>query len=152
MKEGKIIFRKFRRTDIDEIYNLLNNLSDESKKFFHPHPFDKKTLEEIYNAKKDHYFVLIFGEKIIGYSFLRLFGYEIPSYGGCIHKDYQGKGYGKMLTKLTVDKAKEIGYKKVILKVYKNNSAAFNTYKKTGFDIINDLKETNEWKMEKILK
>ena len=149
MTEKELIFREVNKNDIDELCILLNKLSEKSKQFFRPHPFDKKSLKTIHSSGKDHYFVMIYKNKIIGYSFLRLFGYEIPSYGGCIHQKYQGKGFGKKLTEWTVDKSRELGYKKVILKVYKDNNAAFNMYKKEGFKVTNDLKETNEWKMEK---
>lgn len=152
MNDQGLVFRDFKKSDVDEVYTLLNSLSKESKKFFHPHPFDKKSLEGNCNSNSDHYYVMTYKNKIIGYSFLRLFGYEIPSYGGCIHEKYQGQGFGKKLTDYTVEKAKELGYKKIILKVYKNNSAAFNVYKKVGFEIIDDLKETDEWKMEIKLK
>lgn len=146
--ENNIIFRDISRNDVDQLYGLLNGLSSQAKFFFHPHPFEKKALTQICNGKKDHYFVIAIGKKIIGYSFLRLLGYKIPSYGGCIHNDFQNQGFGTKLADLTINKAKEFGYKKVILKVYKNNKFAFNTYKTIGFKIVEDLKDTNEWKME----
>jgi len=142
-----IVFRDIEKKDADEIYVFLNGLTDKEKSFFHPHPFDKKTIEEICSSKKDHYFVMTLGDKIIGYSFLRLFGYEVPSFGCCIRNEFQGKEYGKLITKLTIDTAKELGYKKIILKVYKDNIAAFKLYKKSGFGIVDKNKDTNEFKM-----
>ncbi len=89
--------------------------------------------------------------KIIGYSMLRLFGYKIPSFGCCVRTGYGGKGYGSMLTSWTVEKAKAMGYTKVILKVHKNNTIAFQMYKKIGFSITGEIPEKNEIIMEKIL-
>ena len=152
MINKRLDLRKFEKSDIEEVYKLLNDLSNESKKFFHPHDFSREKLKEIYSSGKDHYFVMTCDKKIIGYSFLRLFGYEIPSYGGCIDQDYHGKGFGTLLTKSTIEKAQKLGYKKVILKVYKSNTRAFNVYKKLGFKIVELLEDTDELKMERSLK
>jgi RimJ/RimL family protein N-acetyltransferase len=150
-KKNKIDFRPINENDTDEIYELLNELTDQAKYFFHPHLFDKKTIEAICISKKDHYFVMTMNGNIIGYSMLRLFGYEIPSFGCCIRTGYIGKGYGLMLTSWTVETAKELGYKKVILKVHNENTIAFQMYKKIGFTVVGEIPEKHEIKMEKPL-
>lgn len=86
--------------------------------------------------------------KIIGYSFLRLFGYEIPSFGIVVRRDYYGKGCGATLTKWTIEKAKKLGYKKVILKTYKENIPAQKIYEKIGFKIIGETKDKSQYKLE----
>jgi ribosomal protein S18 acetylase RimI-like enzyme len=154
MKKQKntISFRPVDKNDIEDLFALLNELSTDAKKFFHPHLFDKKTITEICLSVKDHYFVMILDGKIIGYSMLRLFGYKIPSFGCCIRKGYGDKGYGSMLTAWTINKANDLGYEKVILKVHKDNNFAVQMYKKVGFTIIGEIPEKNEMKMEKQLK
>ena len=52
-KEGSIIIRTFEDRDVDELYGLLQQLSENDKRFFHPHSFDLKTLREICNSKKE---------------------------------------------------------------------------------------------------
>ena len=42
-------------------------------------------------------------------------------FGDIIKSDYSRKNYGKILIKWTIEKAKELGYKKIILKTYKEN-------------------------------
>lgn len=147
-KEESIIIRTFEDRDVDELHGLLQQLSENDKRFFHPHSFDLKALREICNSKKDHYFIMALGEKIIGYSFLRLFGYEIPSFGCCIRDGYENKGYGTILTRWTINKAKELGYNKVILKTYKENISAQKIYKKTGFKIIGETEDKKQYQME----
>jgi RimJ/RimL family protein N-acetyltransferase len=141
-------FRSINEKDIDELYNLLNNLSWTAKKFFHPHSFDKNTITEICSSKKDHYFVMTVNGVICGYSFLRLFGFTIPSFGCCIRSGYEKRGYGTKLTRWTIQKAKEIGYKKIMLHVYKDNIIALNIYEKSGFTTINENINKNELQME----
>jgi ribosomal protein S18 acetylase RimI-like enzyme len=150
-KNNSLKFRSLNQCDVDELFDFFNDLNDEAKLFFHPHEFDKNNLIDLCLSKKDRYFVMCLDDKIIGYSMLRLFGFDIPSYGCCIHPDFNGMGYGKELTRLTLETANKIGYNKVILKVNKNNKIAFNLYKKIGFKVVGENKETKEIKMEIIL-
>lgn len=146
--KGPFVFRRVKKSDINELYHLLNGLPADVRKFFHPHPFDLKTITELCSTKKDHYFVMEQNDTIIGYSFLRLFGYETPSYGCCIRNEYQRMGYGAVLTRETMKKAKELGYHRVILKVYKENIAAFKTYENIGFKIVGETDDKRQYKME----
>jgi len=141
-----LIFRSLIQKDIEEILEMLNNLSRKNKEFFHPHKFNIETLIDNLNSN-DHYFVLILENKIIGYSFLRLFGYKIPSFGCCIRKGYENKGYGALLTRWTINKAKDFGYSKVILKTYKENISAQKIYKKIGFKIIGETEDKEQYQM-----
>jgi RimJ/RimL family protein N-acetyltransferase len=148
IRECSLTFRIVNKNDVNELFILLNDLPANAKKFFHPHPFDKQTVTGICTSKKDYYYVMEENDKIIGYSFLRLFGYEIPSYGCCIRNEYQSEGYGTLLTKWTMKKAKKLGYEKVILKVYKTNCVALKMYKKIGFKIVGDTDDKKQYKME----
>jgi RimJ/RimL family protein N-acetyltransferase len=145
---ASIIIRTFEVRDVDELNELLLHLSEYDKKFFHPHSFDLEVLREICDSKKDHYFVMVLNNRIIGYSFLRLFGYKIPSFGCCIFNRYKNKGYGTILTRWTVNKAKELGYNKVILKTYKKNISAYKIYKNIGFEIIGETEDNKQFRME----
>jgi L-amino acid N-acyltransferase YncA len=148
---NEVEFRSITKNDADELYELLNTVSEEVKKFFHPHKFDKKTLTQICSSTKDHYFVLTINKKIIGYSMLRFFGYNIPSFGICIRNGYEHKGYGRLMTEKTIQKALQLGYKEVILTIHKENVRAMHLYIKTGFDITLRNPKTGEIKMKKSL-
>jgi len=147
-KNGSIFIRSIKEDDARELYDFLNNLDKKTKDFFHPHPFDLKTITDICKSKKDHYFVMFSKNKLLGYSFLRLFGYKIPSFGIAIRKGYTKKGYGTILTKWTIEKAKKLGYKKVILKTYKDNISAQKVYEKLCFKIIGETEDKKQYKME----
>lgn len=142
-----LYLRSFEKNDINHVLNILQNLSEKNKNFFHPHDFDLETLNENINSD-DHYFVLTHDNDIVGYSLLRLFGYETPSFGCCIKKGFENKGYGTLITKMTIEKAKDLGYNKVILKTYKKNISAQKIYKKLGFKKIGETKDKKQYKME----
>jgi len=50
-----------------------------------------------------------------------------------VHQDYRNFGIGTTLTRLTLDKAKELGYKTVWLTVSVTNFIALRLYLKVGF-------------------
>lgn len=142
------LIRDIQEADAKELFDLLDSLDTKTKSFFHPHPFDFNAICDICKSKQDHYFVMVLDNHIIGYSFLRLFGYEVPSFGIVIKKGFTGKGYGAILTKWTVDKARALGYKKVILKTYKENLRAKKLYEKIGFKIFGVTEDKKQYVME----
>lgn len=146
--EKSVFFRDIKEKDIIDLFEFLNELDNNTKRFFHPHSFDMETITDICKSKKDHYFVMFLDNTLIGYSFLRLFGYETPSFGCCIRNGYEHKGYGTIITKLTIEKAKELGYNKIILKTYKENISAQKIYKKLGFKAIGETEDGKQYKME----
>jgi RimJ/RimL family protein N-acetyltransferase len=150
-KEDSIIIRDINENDAMDLFKFLSDLNEKTKSYFHPHSFDLKTIDDICKSEKDHYFVMFFNSKLIGYSFLRLFGYKIPSFGVIIKNHFTGKGYGTILSKWTIDKAREFGYNKVILKTYKDNISARKVYEKLGFKINGETKDKKQLKMELIL-
>jgi RimJ/RimL family protein N-acetyltransferase len=143
-----LLIRKINKNDAVELFNMMNDTDKKIKNFFHPHEFDEGTIKNICESENDHYYVMIKNKKIIGYSFLRLFGYEIPSFGIFIKKEFTRKGYGTYLTKWTIEKARNIGYQKVILKTYKKNIHAQKVYEKIGFKIIGETDDKKQYKME----
>jgi len=150
-KEKNIFIREIKKEDVKDLYDFLDNIDDKTKEIFHPHSFNMNTITEICNSIKDHYFLMFLNENLIGYSFLRLFNTQIPSFGIIIKKTHSGKGYGTFLTDWTVEKARQLGYDKVILKTYKNNIVAKKIYEKIGFKIIGETKDKKQYKMEKIM-
>ena len=147
LEKGWVI-RDIQQTDARELFDLLNGLDMKTKSFFHPHSFDFDTICDICKGKQDHYFVMVLESKIIGYSFLRLFGYKIPSFGIVIKNGFSGKGYGTILTQWTVDKARALGYEKVILKTYKKNLLAKRLYEKIGFKTVEVTEDNRQFLME----
>jgi RimJ/RimL family protein N-acetyltransferase len=86
-------------------------------------------------------FTAIDGEgKVVGHIMLR---YPDPSktvirLGFVIVDDQlRGKGYGKQMLQLAIQKAKnEFGAKKITLGVFDNNPSAFHCYESVGFKVI----------------
>lgn len=129
--------RKLRKTDFEKLYEFFLSLSERTKYFFHPHPFDRKTAEKLCKEKDKNTerFIAIIDEKIVGYGFLWNLNTDFPSLGICIRDGFQGKGIGKRLMEYLINFAKRKNKKGLCLTVYRDNERAFNLYKKFGFEI-----------------
>lgn len=84
-----------------------------------------------------HTYFLMCGEKIIGRSEIRReLNAELENKGGHIGADIRRserkKGFGTLILKLTLEKAKELGLEKVLLSCDKNNVASAKTIEKCG--------------------
>ena len=64
----------------------------------------------------------------------------------CIHPDYQGKGLGTKFVKHITEMLKNLGCKKIKLRVSMQNTAAIKMYEKCGFENIGqDFNFELEW-------
>lgn len=142
--------KKIESKDKNKLIKFFEDLENNSiiKEFFHPHPFNKSYAEKISGYKgKDFYFIALDKINIIGYAMLRGWddGYEIPSFGICIHPDSQGRGVGRKMTEYAIDYCKKKKSPKLMLKVYKNNNAAYKLYKGLNFYFTDETKDKKQW-------
>ena len=110
---------------------------DEYKLDFHPHPFSAEYAKKISgHTGRDLYFaVLKDSADMVGYGMLRGWdeGYEIPSIGLCILKQFQGMGIGNLLLNFLEAVARFNECKKVMLKVRKGNNVARTLYERREY-------------------
>lgn len=76
-------------------------------------------------------------ESIIGTSWMTFDGRRIHLHHIGVLPEYQNKGYGKLLTRKSLEFAKEKGYQ-IKLEVKDNNVKAIEIYKKLGFRRLGD--------------
>ena len=81
--------------------------------------------------------VLEINKKIIGTSWMTFDGRRIHLHHIAVLPEYQNKGYGKLLTKKSIEFAKQKGYQ-IKLEVHKNNKKAIRIYKNLGFKYLGD--------------
>ena len=78
-KDNRIAFiRRLQLNDLDNLYNYLQNLSDETKRRFGPHKFDRESLTEFYESDMNLGYIALESETnhIIAYSIIK------PTYKG----------------------------------------------------------------------
>ena len=117
-----------------EFFRALKRAGDD--KYFHPHPLtDEEAKRRAHYSGKDLYYVLVEGDKVLGYGILRGWdeGYEAPSLGIVIHPAVRGMGLGKLFMHFLHAAARRRGASKIRLKVYPDNTTAVTMYQELGY-------------------
>ena len=107
-----------------------------SEAYFHPHPLTDEAANQLAHYRgEDLYYLLVDGGSILAYGMLRGWdeGFEVPSLGIVVSPACRGKGLGELLMKFLHSAARSKGAKKIRLKVYKANLAAYKLYEKLGY-------------------
>ncbi len=85
----------------------------------------KKFLKYL-KKSKDSYFIIKIDGKIAG-------SFNIKNGYLGLYKNPNLRGFGKIILKTALNLAKEMGFKKVYLEVFRSNKKAVSLYKKEGF-------------------
>jgi len=135
-----IAVRLLAPTDAAALGDFLAAAHDHAPtaELFHPHPLTREFAVELCGklpAIKDRYFALFVGDRVAGYAMLRGWdeGYQVPSFGICVHPALQNAGVGHLLTTFGIEESKRAGAEKMRLTVYKRNERAAHLYAKYGF-------------------
>lgn len=140
IEKEKITFRQFEDKDWQEMYDL-NILGLQSASTFTSDPekrkkFDKD-LENVranYLEKRGEFLLAIYDDKIVGMGALR----EVDKTTGEIKRmrtlpSLQGQGIGRMILEKLIDRARELGYRRLILDVNERAERARRLYESLGF-------------------
>ncbi|MCF0113936.1 MAG: GNAT family N-acetyltransferase [Erysipelotrichaceae bacterium] len=97
--------------------------------------------QEIFNGVY-HPFVVVEDDELVGFFVLRQpepksyrFGFIV------VDEAHRGKGYGKKVLALGLNKCKELKAKNISLGVFDNNPCAYHCYEKVGFRKIGAIKQ-----------
>lgn len=93
---GQFTLRMAAPADADPLAAFFAGQPEEAFKFFKPHAFDEKTLSKIIKNKAFLTFLVLDGEKIVGYFFLRCFVNGKSFKGYMVASAYRGKGIAKL--------------------------------------------------------
>lgn len=93
---GTFILRLAEPADAAPLATFFAEQPEEAFKFFKPHEFDEKTLSKIIRNKAFLTFLVLDGQKIVGYFFLRCFVNGKSFRGKIVDYRYRGKGIAKL--------------------------------------------------------
>ena len=103
---GQYTLRMAECADAAPLAEFFSEQPEESFEFFKPHAFDENTLAKIIRNKAFLTFLVLDGEKIVGYFFLRCFVNGKSFRGKIVDYRYRGKGIAKLqglaMTKISV--------------------------------------------------
>lgn len=128
--------RKVRLEDLDEVFEVLNELYDNKIKYDIFSKIYKEKLENI----NSYYIVAVEDNKIIGVLISeithQLHRTKKSSFieDLVVKKDYRNKGIGQLLIQEAIKYAKQIDCEVIELTCYIDNENAHRFYKRNGFE------------------
>lgn len=93
---GTYTLRVAGLADASALATFFAEQPEEAFKFFKPHAFDEKTLSKIIRNRAFLTFLVLDGEKIVGYFFLRCFVNGKSFKGYIVAAAYRGRGIAKL--------------------------------------------------------
>ncbi len=136
----QILYRRLEKKDNAEIAALIRKILEE---FHIDRPGTAYTdpatddLFSVFQASRSTYFIALDGDKVIGgcgiypTDGLPADCTELVKY--YVNSDYRGKGIGKSLMQLCIDRAKEEGYGRMYLETASELAGAIGLYERAGF-------------------
>ncbi|OWV05267.1 MULTISPECIES: GNAT family N-acetyltransferase [unclassified Fibrobacter] len=94
--------------DAPNLAKFFEEQPEEAFKFFRPHDFDEKSLKNIIRNKAFITFLVLSGETIVGYFFLRSFVNGKSFRGKIVDHRWQGRGIAKLMGKAATDVAQAL--------------------------------------------
>ncbi len=140
--------KKIVKKEVNKVYSFLK----ESGLFVRSVQRELYEFELLIKHNPDTCFVIEKDGEIIGSVFGAFNGRRAWIYHLCIHPEYQGKGYGKMLLRKTEEALKRKGATKILLGIFLDNLKIVPFYEKLGFKPMSDALtfEKDLWKEESI--
>ena len=135
-------------TNIGLLMDFLSANAKLKVEHFYPHPFTLDYFIYLLLKKtKDYYCMAIIDGKVVAYGLLRGWdeGYEIPSLGVAVDRDFRHRGLGRFLCTYLHMVARLRGATKIRLRVHVDNTNARSLYNSLGYVFsdtpVNDLYE-----------
>lgn len=161
LRDGRrALVRPLEPTDVEPLTTYFLGLSEDTRRRYGPHPFDRPTAEALCAAAGDPQttrFVAVLpepaGEAIIGYMILArtIWEGDVTRYGDALGDDcgclapsvadaYQSQGIGAQMAALVLSAARVPGLRRVILMggVQATNYRARRLYARLGFRRVGD--------------
>lgn len=102
-------FRTAKESDVKNLVNFFARQPEGAFEFFKPHEFDEKSIQKVIKNKAFLTFVVVSGNQIVGYFFLRSFVNGKSFRGKMVDKDWQGKGIAKLMGVAMTKIAQHVG-------------------------------------------
>ncbi|GAB4338833.1 MAG: hypothetical protein OHK0038_17730 [Flammeovirgaceae bacterium] len=166
-QQETFILRFLNENDSELLYSYFQNLSEQTKKRYAPHSFEKSVVEQICknistdnilrfiveNSEKHIIAYFLFKKGIFDYEHKRIWekGFDLPletslDFAPSIADKYQGSGLGKEIFRLCLDQLKSLKCSHLVLwgGVQKSNEKAVKYYQKLGFQVVNEFEHQGQ--------
>src|SRR5262249_18752190 len=146
---GSLQVRCLRADDGELLHRLFEGLSEQSKRWYRPHPpWDRPTADRLAAGSEGsddlRFLVRVDADgETRPVAFCGLFGLRRarPELGIGIVDEFHGKGVGQALMRHLVETARRLGKHRLYLTVDEDNLRARHVYDKTGFGLVRVIHE-----------
>lgn len=128
---SNFIIRETTMMDVKPLVKFFSEQPVDAYTFFKPHGFDEKSVEKIIRNKAFLTYVVIDGNSIVGYFFLRSFVNGKCFRGRMVSQTMQGKGLGKLMS-LAMGKIANHLNLRMYCSISPENYASMNSAKATN--------------------
>lgn len=131
--------RRFEEKDEEAVYNLHISALKQAGTFIDTPKSqeldqDLKNIEAIYINNNGEFFVTTVDDKVVGMGALCKVDDSTAEIKRMrVEPSLQGKGIGKLILDKLIEKARELGYKKLVLDVAEKQKGAQHLYESRGF-------------------
>lgn len=131
-----LTIRDASESDWQKIYELYNSLSPEDlyMRFFCFHKFSEEEAKRLVTSKDHITIVVEFNGKIIGEGSL----YNTGEFSLVVSPEFRGYGIGTKIVKTLIEKAKEMGLKRILFYTLRDNVPMIKIGKKLGFKFVDE--------------
>lgn len=124
-----ILLLKAEQKDIEKV------IAAHMKAFDDSYEESKSIIHNCFKSDIREQYLAVLNNEIIGVGSVNLEGEDVSIFGLGVLPEYRGKGYGKELLHLIVERLLERGRTEITIEVDSDNANALMLYKKTGFHI-----------------
>jgi hypothetical protein len=119
--------RLLKETDLQELSTFSTSQGPARFIYFKPHGFDMNSLRLVYRNPAFKMMGVFNGSQMTGYFFLRCFWNSKCFVGRIVHKDYEGRGIGKLMNNIMYQTAWRSGFR-CLSTISKNNHSVMNAH------------------------
>lgn len=133
----KVIIRQYQDSDKDAVWQLhVDGLNQTGSFIFDPQlDSDFENIKRVYIENSGDFFVASLNDTVIGMGALRKVDFDTAEIKRMrVSIKHQRKGLGSTILEKLIQRAKELGYKKLILDTSERQDAAKQLYEKFGFE------------------
>ncbi len=123
-----LIFSPMVMKDLNEVYDIEQSVF--------PYHWTLRNLQSSLASENMGIVLRESSGKLIGYFITLDIVDELELLKIAVGKEFQGKGYGRLLMQKVIELAKHLGMNSVFLEVRESNTPAIELYKSTGFKTI----------------
>jgi ribosomal-protein-alanine N-acetyltransferase len=119
---------EIRRMQLSDLPDVLRN-----ERRGYTHPWTEGVFKDCLRNGQECW-LLMYKEKNLGHGILSVAAGESHLLNVCVHPDYQGHGFGRILVEHLLERAREGKASTIFLEVRPSNEAACELYDKLGFN------------------